>query len=126
MSDQPNCNRPLSEISHLFLSNIRDAAGNGLPRPQRTPPKPDVGVDLTSEEYAQMCGDETAPEANPAPVESERIAPLTVVDVKQRAIDASSATSQCTAMALRPCAEISSTVWARPASLMSATATSAP
>jgi hypothetical protein len=30
--------RSVSEISHLFLSNVRDIAGNGMPRPQRTPP----------------------------------------------------------------------------------------
>lgn len=34
--DQPK--RPVSEISHLFLSNVRDLTGGGAPRPQRKPP----------------------------------------------------------------------------------------
>jgi hypothetical protein len=58
MSDQPN-NRPnLGEISHLFLSSVRDRQTNGAPRPTRVPPgkKIDVSVDLTPEEFAQMSG----------------------------------------------------------------------
>src|SRR5215217_408404 len=31
--------KTLSEISHLFLSSIRDKQTNGSPRPQRTPPQ---------------------------------------------------------------------------------------
>lgn len=30
--------RSVSEISHLFLSTVREKSGNGSPRPQRTPP----------------------------------------------------------------------------------------
>src|SRR5215204_5733802 len=73
-------NRPLSEISHLFLSSIRDAAGNGQPRPQRTPPKTNVSMDLTPEEYAQVFGAQAASEGTPAQhLEQERIAPVTAV-----------------------------------------------
>ena len=32
--------KTLSEISHLFLSSIRDKQTNGSPRPTRTPPTP--------------------------------------------------------------------------------------
>src|SRR5687767_8013917 len=69
MSDQQS-HKPddnLREISHLFLSSIRDKAGNGAARPQRTPPgqpgdqqqgkpRPDVSLDLTPEEFAQVFG----------------------------------------------------------------------
>jgi hypothetical protein len=82
MSDQPNNsdapnndrakdpNRPLSEISHLFLSSIRDRQTNGAARPVRKPPTdgkadgntpakpplPDHSIDLTPEEFAQVYG----------------------------------------------------------------------
>ena len=77
MSDQdPNLDpkKTLSEISHLFLSSIRDKQTNGAARPQRTPPgqrkpeqspevaspKPaprtDISIDLTPEEFAQVYG----------------------------------------------------------------------
>lgn len=83
MSNDPSKqNRPLSEISHLFLSSIRDAASNGMPRPQRTPPKANVSMDLTPEEYAQVFGAEAQTEGTPAQHladESERIAPITAV-----------------------------------------------
>jgi hypothetical protein len=60
----------LREISHLFLSNVRDLASNGMPRPQRTPPAkqqqqqhhqsaataPGHSLDMTPEEFAQMFG----------------------------------------------------------------------
>ena len=81
MSNDPSKpNRPLSEISHLFLSSIRDAAGNGQPRPQRTPPKANVSMDLTPEEYAQVYGVEAATDGTPAQhLEQDRIAPITAV-----------------------------------------------
>ena len=81
MSDQDSKpNRPLSEISHLFLSSIRDAAGNGQPRPQRTPPKANVSMDLTPEEYAQVFGAEAAADGTPAQhLEQERIAPVSAL-----------------------------------------------
>jgi hypothetical protein len=76
MSDQPNNqdaqsndrakdpNRPLSEISHLFLSSIRDRQTNGAARPVRKPPTlgqskpaaPNHSIDLTPEEFAQVYG----------------------------------------------------------------------
>lgn len=50
----------LREISHLFLSSIRDKAGNGAAKPQRTPPAkaphPNHSLDLTPEEFAQVFG----------------------------------------------------------------------
>jgi hypothetical protein len=72
-------NRPLSEISHLFLSSIRDRQTNGSARPVRKPPGtgpaastptersgngqsppksavPDHTIDLTPEEFAQVYG----------------------------------------------------------------------
>jgi hypothetical protein len=74
-SHQPDHN--LSEISHLFLSSVRDKTTGGAPRPQRTPPprtslpKPAVSIDLTPEEFAQVFADEEADkpqDRGPAPV----------------------------------------------------------
>ncbi len=65
MSDQTNQPRPLSEISHLFLSNVRDLPKPGAPRPVRIPPgapraqaRPAMheSVDLTPEEFAEVFG----------------------------------------------------------------------
>lgn len=53
----------LSEISHLFLSDVRDRHTDGAPRPQRKAPgtfSGDVSVDLTPEEFARSFGGETA------------------------------------------------------------------
>lgn len=69
MPDQPN--HSLAEISHLFLSAVRDKATGNNPRPQRTPPQaqtpgqsaavsripPAISIDLTPEEFAQMNGE---------------------------------------------------------------------
>ena len=88
MSDQSK--ESLREISHLFLSNVRDLAGNGMPRPQRTPPPrpqscetstppppttittPAHSLDMTPEEFAQMFGGpeerEETPDRGLAPV----------------------------------------------------------
>lgn len=60
-ANDPN-RRGLSEISHLFLSSIRERQTQGAPRPQRTPPpKTPVTIELTPEE-AQV-----APAAAAAP-----------------------------------------------------------
>jgi hypothetical protein len=76
MSDaQPN-KKSLSEISHLFLSSVRDQATGGT-RPQRVPPKaqptppqpipqPDLTVDLTPEEFAQVAAESSVSEPPPA------------------------------------------------------------
>ena len=68
MSDptSPKPDENLREISHLFLSSIRDKAGNGAAKPQRIPPggaakppatpDPNVSLDLTPEEFARMFG----------------------------------------------------------------------
>ena len=57
--DPQNPKRSLSEISHLFLSSIREKQTNGAPRPQRKAPaaKPqaaDDSLDLTPEEFSQV------------------------------------------------------------------------
>src|SRR5206468_11737768 len=60
----------LTEISHLFLSSIRER--DGAPRPQRTPPPSNVSVDVTAEEFAEMMsGAAVAP--------AETIPPVTAV-----------------------------------------------
>jgi hypothetical protein len=60
-ANDPN-RRGLSEISHLFLSSVRDRQTQGAPRPTRTPPKAAVNIELTPEEVAQ-----------PAPAVAEEI-----------------------------------------------------
>jgi hypothetical protein len=74
MSDSIPPKRSLSEISHLFLSSVRDKQTNGAPRPLRVPPRkieesakpgqPDLSIDLTPEEFAQVFAD---PTGGPAP-----------------------------------------------------------
>jgi hypothetical protein len=74
MSDQPpQKKRNLTEISHLFLSSLRDRQGEGSPRPQRTPPPPSgQSIDLTPEEFARVYGpggsNPPAPERKPVPM----------------------------------------------------------
>src|SRR5438876_1062316 len=69
MPEQPNNNngdgkkdRKLSEISHLFLSSVRERQTQGTPPPLRKAPpqRAELSIDLTPEEFAQMYG-ETAP-----------------------------------------------------------------
>ncbi|MDB5292124.1 MAG: hypothetical protein JWL69_3365 [Phycisphaerales bacterium] len=91
MSDEQPQKRSLSEISHLFLSSVRDRQTNGAPRPQRIPPgqprpaRPappqapsgnDLSVDLTPEEFAQVFG-EPAGDAAAAP--GRRTPPVTAL-----------------------------------------------
>ncbi len=74
MSDQqPPQDRKLSEISHLFLSSIRQKASNGQTPPRRIPPgqKADFGNDLTPEELAGVSTEEAQaenPDRDGAPV----------------------------------------------------------
>ena len=75
MSDQqPKHDNTLSQISHLFLSSVRERQMQGAPRPVRTPPgqqaqgahpspapapapgQADGEIDLTPEEFAQVLG----------------------------------------------------------------------
>jgi hypothetical protein len=92
MDEQPK-KKPLSEIGHLFLSSVREQHLGGAPRPQRIPPggrrdgdvapaaPSDVSIDMTPEEFAQMCaGQQAAPtgeEAATAP--ARRTPPVTAI-----------------------------------------------
>ncbi len=65
--DETPKKKSLSEISHLFLSSVRDNATGGI-RPKRLPPgdrgldhppqspNPNLSIDLTPEEYARVYG----------------------------------------------------------------------
>ena len=82
MSEQPEKKRSLSEISHLFLSSVRDSNGN-VQRPRRTPPglgmpPSDVTIDLTPEEFAQVYGAAPAP-ARPAPEHHRKSVPVSAI-----------------------------------------------
>jgi hypothetical protein len=84
--------RSLSEISHLFLSNVRDRQTDGAPPPHRTPPqsqqpqwtppqhqppapRTDESIDLTPEEFARMYGGAAQPAAEPR----RKAVPLTAI-----------------------------------------------
>ena len=55
MSDQPKRKRPLSEISHLFLSSIRQKQTDGAQTPRRKPPEP-AKPELAPDEMALVLG----------------------------------------------------------------------
>jgi hypothetical protein len=92
MDQTPKQPRSISEISHLFLSSVRDKQTGGTTRPVRLPPKssgqsavpvpqaptPTPSIDLTPEEYAQVFA---TPEAEASESESAevRIPPVTAV-----------------------------------------------
>jgi hypothetical protein len=76
MSD-PTPNHSLSEISHLFLSAVRDRTTGGTARPVRTPPPKqpiNISIDLTPEEFAEVFAAGDDEEATPA--SSEHAAPV--------------------------------------------------
>src|SRR4051812_47086295 len=99
MSDQQS-KPPVNDISHLFLSNVREIAGEGRPRPQRIPPGgqrvespapvmppvQDQQHDLSAEEYAEVLGGDEVNDAElsegPADVATAsdtQIAPVTAL-----------------------------------------------
>ncbi|MGH7177772.1 MAG: hypothetical protein ACREJC_10355, partial [Tepidisphaeraceae bacterium] len=57
MSEQSKSSRSLSEISHLFLSSVRERQAPATARPKRTPPKTDIHSELTPEEIAHVNGE---------------------------------------------------------------------
>lgn len=67
--ENASSHRRLSEISHLFLSDVRAKTTGNAPRPVRHPPgsfKPDVSIDLTPEEFAEsMSADPRDTAGNP-------------------------------------------------------------
>src|SRR5690349_7735519 len=90
MDQTPKQPRSISEISHLFLSSVRDKQTDGMTRPVRTPPKssghaavpvpqapaPAPSIDLTPEEYAQVFA---TPDAESSDTSELRIPPVTAV-----------------------------------------------
>lgn len=62
MAQQDRTGTRLSDISHLFLSSVRDRQTQGASRPVRKPPtaRPSVSIDLTPEEFAQVLAGDTA------------------------------------------------------------------
>src|SRR4051794_23871677 len=78
-ADEAPKKRPLSEISHLFLSSVRDGSFPGLPKPKRTPPttqkeevlppashdSADLDIDLTPEEFARVFSETDPADAKP-------------------------------------------------------------
>src|SRR4051794_12876657 len=89
---QPSKN--LTEISHLFLSSLRDKTTNGAPRPQRTPPASQssspaqpISIDLTPEEFAQVFGGEDAEQADRGPAPVPRISAVIGAHLNGRQFD---------------------------------------
>ena len=73
-SEKPK-KRSLSEISHLFLSSVRDRQTDGAIRPKRMPPKrSDMTIDLTPEEFAQVYGG-----AEPEPDARRKSVPVSAI-----------------------------------------------
>lgn len=69
MSDSSKQHRSLSDISHLFLSSVRERQTNGAPRPQRTPPAPQpplAATDLTADQLREVLCPEPAAAETPA------------------------------------------------------------
>lgn len=67
MSDAPKPSQSLSEISHLFLSSVRERQTAGAPKPQRIPPGQrsavhESEVDLTPEEVARVTEESSGEE----------------------------------------------------------------
>ena len=56
MSDDPRKKPTLSEISHLFLSSVRDRQAGASPPLRTPPPRTDGTIDLTPAEFAQVYG----------------------------------------------------------------------
>jgi hypothetical protein len=90
MDQTPKQPRSISEISHLFLSSVRDKQTGGTSRPVRTPPQkraatPEAlasqatpSIDLTPEEYAQVFAGADADHSD-AEASEVRIPPVTAV-----------------------------------------------
>src|SRR5260221_5988378 len=96
MDQQPKHPQSISEISHLFLSNMREKQTGGAARPVRTPPQKSGqptdnqpadpapaaashaqgSIDLTPEEYAHVFGGAEQPASEH---EQVRIPPITAV-----------------------------------------------
>lgn len=69
--DYTPTSRRLSEISHLFLSDVRSKQTEGTARPARTPPggfKGDASVDMTPEEFAMTLQPTVAAEPSFKPL----------------------------------------------------------
>lgn len=75
MSEANKPNPSLSEISHLFLSSVRERQTSGTPRPTRVPPKMRQQLpELTAEELAQV-EKQRLPEEEPI----SQVAPMSAV-----------------------------------------------
>src|SRR6267378_240479 len=87
--------RSLSEISHLFLSAVREKQTAGAPRPRRRPPasaKPDATIDLTPDEFARAFDQDIlqAPsQENPANIEARagRACAIVASHLGERAVE---------------------------------------
>jgi hypothetical protein len=92
MTDEQPKKRPISEISHLFLSSVRDLhAVPGVPTPRRKPPArqapehaeavPTQGAasELTPEEYARVLDAAATDAIEQVPDERPPVAPVTAV-----------------------------------------------
>jgi hypothetical protein len=92
MSDEISKKKSLSEISHLFLSSVRDSATGGH-RPTRIPPgagrtampRADVSVDMTLEEYSRAFGRPDSEVSETAEKERPPVGPVSAVVCPQLA-----------------------------------------
>ena len=80
MSDEQPQKRSLSEISHLFLSSVRDKQTQGAPRPQRIPP----GTARAEESHPAKNSEGLTSRLNHLPPHSSRFAQPEAVDPVRR------------------------------------------
>ncbi len=75
--------RSLSEMTHLFLSEVRNRQTGGAARPTRMPPRaPDVSIDMTPEEFEAACSadsESTQPAAASAPESKSSATQISIV-----------------------------------------------
>src|SRR4051794_1279133 len=69
MQEQPRNPRSLSDISHLFLSSVRDRQTGSAPRPQRTPPPKNEQrhAEPLPHDLGQPLGEEHRSNTSPVP-----------------------------------------------------------
>ena len=82
---QQERHRSLSDISHLFLSSVRERATGSAPLPRRRPPVRQPSVDLTPEEFKHVLGvdddsgAQNSIDATEAPHDESRVPPVKAI-----------------------------------------------
>src|SRR5437588_7764611 len=86
MSATGDSAQSLNEISHLFLSSVRERQMDGAPRPQRIPlggmrvesSRPSHSIDMTPEEFAREFPEPSADLLAPEETDADPVKPLAI------------------------------------------------